>query len=72
MYDKHLRRVVSESYKWKNLLKPYEYMKIICELRVIRNFCSCEKKAWKKKISGLYGIRTLAFCDAGAALYQLS
>ena len=41
----------------------------------IRNFCSCEKKAWKKKMiknSGLYGIRTLDPCDTGAALYQLS
>ena len=36
----------------------------------IRNFCSCEKKAWKN--SGLYGIRTLELCDTGAALYQLS
>ena len=46
----------------------------------IRNFCSCEKKARKKKYinklllinSGLYGIRTLDLCDTGAALYQLS
>ena len=29
----------------------------------IRNFCSCEKKAYKN--SGLYGIRTLALCDIG-------
>ena len=35
-----------------------------------RNFCSCEKKAWKK--SGLYGIRTLDLYDTGAAFYQLS
>ena len=32
----------------------------------IRNFCSCEKKASLKKISGLYGIRTLDLCDTGA------
>ena len=49
MYDKHLRRVVSESYKWKNLLKLWIYENHICELRVIRNFCSWEKKAWKQK-----------------------
>ena len=36
-----------------------------------RNFCSCEKKALKKK-KGLYGIRTLDLCNTGAALYQLS
>ena len=29
-----------------------------------RNFCSCEKKAWKN--SGLYGIRNLDLCDTGA------
>ena len=34
-----------------------------------RNFCSCEKKALKKKL-GLYGIQTLDLCDTGAALYQ--
>ena len=33
-----------------------------------RNFCSSEKKAWKK--SGLYGIRALDLCDTGAALYK--
>ena len=38
----------------------------------IHNFCSWEKKAWKKINSGLYGIRTLDLCDTGAALYQLS
>ena len=36
-----------------------------------RNFCSCEKKAWKKKL-GLYGIPTLDLRDSGATLYQLS
>ena len=39
----------------------------------IRNLCSCEKKAWKKKKkkkSGLYEIRTFDLCDTGAALYQ--
>ena len=36
-----------------------------------RNFCSCEKKALKKKL-GLYRIRTLDLCNTGAALYQLS
>ena len=35
-----------------------------------RNFCSREKKAWKKL--GLHRIRILDFCDTGAALYQLS
>ena len=35
-----------------------------------RNFCSCEKKDWKKK-SGLYGIRTLAVWDTGAALLPI-
>ena len=32
-----------------------------------RNFCSCEKKAYKKNL-GLYGIRTLDLWDTGAAL----
>ena len=36
-----------------------------------RNFCNCEKKAWKD-YSGLYGIRTLDLCDTGVVLYQLS
>ena len=36
----------------------------------IRNFCSCEKEAYKK--FWINGIRTLELCDAGAALYQLS
>ena len=35
-----------------------------------RNFCSGEKKAWKKL--GLHRIRTLDVCDTAAALYQLS
>ena len=35
-----------------------------------RNFCSREKKAWKKL--GLHRIRTFDFYDTGAALYQLS
>ena len=33
---------------------------------------SSEDKAWKKKISGLYGIWTHDLCDTSAALYQLS
>ena len=33
---------------------------------------SCEITAWKKKPSGLNGIRTHDFCDIGARLYQLS
>ena len=36
-----------------------------------RNFCSCEKKDWKKN-AGWYGIRILDLCGTGAALYQLS
>ena len=32
-----------------------------------RNFCSCEKKAWKHSV--LYGIQTLELCDTGAALF---
>ena len=63
-------------------LWSYEYMKIMHENCGVknymredhrsykRNFCSWEKKAWKKL--GLYGIRTLCLCDTGAALYQLS
>ena len=34
-----------------------------------RNFRSFEKKA--RKNSGLYGIRTLVLCDAGAALLSI-
>ena len=53
-------------------------MKIICENCGVnnymkedhysykRNFCSCEKKAWKN--SGLYGIQTRDLCDTGAGL----
>ena len=37
----------------------------------IRNFCRRRKESLKR-ISGLYGIRTLDLCDTGAALYQLS
>ena len=33
-----------------------------------RNFCSCEKKAWKEKNPGLYGIRTHDICYTRAAL----
>ena len=36
------------------------------------NLRNSEKKAWKKKNSGLYGIWTHDLCDTGAALYQLS
>ena len=36
------------------------------------NLSSCEIKAWKKKSSGLNGIRTHDLCDTGAVLYQLS
>ena len=35
-----------------------------------RNFCSCEKKAWKN--SGLYEIPALNHCNTDAAFYQLS
>ena len=48
----------------------------------IRNLLQLRKEGLKKKNiyinklllinSGLYGIRTLDLCDAGAALYQLS
>ena len=48
----------------------------------IRNLLQLRKEGLKKKKkyinklllinSGLYGIRTLDLCDAGAALYQLS
>ena len=38
----------------------------------IRNFCSCEKKAWKNFRLVPDSIRTLDLCDTGAALYQLS
>ena len=37
-----------------------------------RNLSNSEKKAWKKKNSGLYGIWTHDLCDTGAVLYQLS
>ena len=37
----------------------------------IHNFCR-QRKESLKRISGLYGIRTLDSCDTGAALYQLS
>ena len=33
--------------------------------QLLRNLSSCEKKAWN--YSGLNGIRTHDFCDAGAA-----
>ena len=71
-----------ESFSQKFSFWSYEYMKILYEnygvknymreehRSYIRNFWSCEKKAWKN--SGLYGIRTLNLCDTGAALYQLS
>ena len=35
-----------------------------------RNFCSCEKKAWKN--SGLYEIPALNHRNTDAAFYQLS
>ena len=38
----------------------YYMTKVLCSYR--HNFCSCEKKAWKKK-SGLYGIWILDLCD---------
>ena len=37
----------------------------------IHNFCR-QRKESLKRISGLYGIRTVDLCDTGAALYQLS
>ena len=72
---------VMESFSQKFSFWSYEYMKNLYEncgvknymreehRSYIRNFWSCEKKAWKN--SGLYGIRTLNLCDTGAALYQL-
>ena len=36
------------------------------------NLSRCEIKAWKKKNSGLNGIRTHDLCDTGAVLYRLS
>ena len=70
------------SYECVKSYMKLRIMKIICENCGVknymkqdhrsykRNFCSCEKKAWKKL--GLYGIRTLDLCNTGAALYQLS
>ena len=37
----------------------------------ICNFCSCEKKAWKKS-SGLYGIQTLDLCDTSTLPIKLT
>ena len=64
-----------EKKAWKNIQAwtGIERMKDQIDERssqLLRNLSSCEKKAWKN--SGLKGIRTHDFCDAGAVLYQLS
>ena len=38
----------------------------------VHNFSTCETKTWKKKNSGLKGILTYDFCDAGPVLPELS
>ena len=70
MYDKHLRRVVSESYKWKTFWS-YEYMKIIyvnCGWRIkgrmiiavmYATFAVAKRKPGKKKNQACIGFEPL-------------
>ena len=45
------------------------YEDMIDHLSYAQNIRNCELKAWKKKNSGLNGIRNHDLCDTGAVFY---